>query len=122
MVLSSYHVGHLSKHVLQPHDDCVIPNLNISLVVHSYTTTSLKSHLHVLQIKFTSAAAMMIILSLLSFIAFPSTTGQFFGIETGFNNTCLWEKEGLNRVGPREFDCPRFVIESTDQIWNMYRG
>ena len=28
----------------------------------------------------------------------------------------------LNREGPREFDCPRFVIESTDQIWNMYRG
>ena len=28
----------------------------------------------------------------------------------------------LNRDGPREFDCPRFVIESTDQIWNMYRG
>ena len=28
----------------------------------------------------------------------------------------------VNREGPREFDCPRFVIESTDQIWNMYRG
>ena len=62
------------------------------------------------------------ILCLLSFIAFPATAGQFFGIETGYYNTCLWEKEGLNREGPQEFDCPRFVIESTDQIWNMYRG
>ena len=42
--------------------------------------------------------------------------------ETGFNNSCLYEKEGLNRDGPRDFDCPKFVIESTDQIWNMYRG
>merc|ERR1711970_1134872 len=41
--------------------------------------------------------------------------------ETGYNNSCLYEKEGLNREGPREFDCPKFVIESTDQIWNMYR-
>merc|ERR1712215_267463 len=41
--------------------------------------------------------------------------------ETGYNNSCLYEKEGLNRDGPREFDCPKFVIESTDQIWNMYR-
>jgi len=41
--------------------------------------------------------------------------------ETGYNNSCLYEKEGLNRDGPTEFDCPRFVIESTDQIWNMYR-
>ena len=64
---------------------------------------------------------MMKILSLLSLAALP-TNGQFFGIETGYNNTCLWENNGLNRDGPREFDCPRFVIESTDQIWNMYRG
>eukprot|EP00091_Calanus_sinicus_P021373 TRINITY_DN6302_c0_g1_i1.p1 TRINITY_DN6302_c0_g1~~TRINITY_DN6302_c0_g1_i1.p1 ORF type:complete len:250 (-),score=56.10 TRINITY_DN6302_c0_g1_i1:159-854(-) len=41
--------------------------------------------------------------------------------ETGYNNSCLYEKEGLNRDGPQEFDCPKFVIESTDQIWNMYR-
>merc|ERR1712038_1050171 len=73
------------------------------------------------QSKLTSAAVKMMIFCLLSFIAFPATAGQFFGIETGYNNTCLWEKEGLNREGPREFDCPRFVIESTDQIWNMYR-
>merc|ERR1712123_470816 len=41
--------------------------------------------------------------------------------ETGYNNGCLYEKEGLNRDGPKEFDCPKFVIESTDEIWNMYR-
>ena len=66
----------------------------------------------------------MKILSILSLASFPllPTNGQFFGIETGYNNTCLWENNGLNRDGPREFDCPRFVIESTDQIWNMYRG
>ena len=74
------------------------------------------------QSKLTSPAANMKILSLLTLVAFPATNGQFFGIETGYNNTCMWQKEGLNRNGPREFDCPRFVIESTDQIWNMYRG
>jgi len=40
---------------------------------------------------------------------------------TGFDNSCLYQQEGLNREGPREFDCPKFVIESTDHIWNMYR-
>ena len=74
------------------------------------------------QSKLTSPAANMKILSLLTLVAFPATNGQFFGIETNYNNTCMWQKEGLNRNGPREFDCPRFVIESTDQIWNMYRG
>merc|ERR1711879_719918 len=63
----------------------------------------------------------MKILALLSLFIFSAAQAQFFGVETGYNNTCLWEKEGLNRAGPREFDCPRFVIESTDQIWNMYR-
>ena len=92
------------------------------------TTSSYKSDLslqQVVQNKLTSAAVkMMKILSLLTLAAFPLATNgnPIFGIETGYNNTCLWEKEGLNRDGPREFDCPRFVIESTDQIWNMYRG
>jgi len=63
----------------------------------------------------------MKIFALLSLFIFSAAQAQFFGVETGYNNTCLWEKEGLNRDGPREFDCPRFVIESTDQIWNMYR-
>merc|ERR1711988_9537 len=63
----------------------------------------------------------MKIFALLSLCIFSAAQAQFFGVETGYNNTCLWEKEGLNRDGPREFDCPRFVIESTDQIWNMYR-
>merc|ERR1711941_9702 len=63
----------------------------------------------------------MKIFALLSLFIFSAAQAQFFGVETGYNNTCLWEKEGLNRAGPREFDCPRFVIESTDQIWNMYR-
>merc|ERR1712102_212727 len=63
----------------------------------------------------------MKIFALLSLFIFSAAQAQFFGVETGYNNTCLWEKEGLNREGPREFDCPRFVIESTDQIWNMYR-
>ena len=63
---------------------------------------------------------------LLTLVAFPATQGrvvQLFGQQpgTGYNNSCLWEKPGLNRDGPQEFDCPRFVIESTDQIWNMYR-
>merc|ERR1711862_294316 len=43
------------------------------------------------------------------------------GQDTGYNNSCLFETEGLNRDGPKELDCPRFVIESTDLIWNMYR-
>merc|ERR1711926_32146 len=63
----------------------------------------------------------MKIFALFSLFIFSAVQAQFFGVETGYNNTCLWEKEGLNREGPREFDCPRFVIESTDQIWNMYR-
>ena len=63
----------------------------------------------------------MLITFLLSLITSPLAFGQFVGILTEYNNTCLWEKEGLNRDGPKEFDCPRFVIESTDQIWNMYR-
>merc|ERR1719376_1061894 len=42
-------------------------------------------------------------------------------VTTGYNNSCLYEQEGLNLEGPTEFDCPKFVIESTDQIWNMYR-
>jgi len=63
----------------------------------------------------------MKIFFLLSLAAFPATQGQVFGSATGFNNTCLGGDNALNRDGPREFDCPRFVIESTDQIWNMYR-
>ena len=47
-------------------------------------------------------------------------------LETGYNNSCLYtgggRGGGLNREGPREFDCARFVVESTDRIWNMYRG
>ena len=46
--------------------------------------------------------------------------------ETGYNNSCLYagggRGGGLNREGPRELDCARFVVESTDRIWNMYRG
>ena len=42
--------------------------------------------------------------------------------ETGFNNSCLARDSRLNRAGPREFDCAQWVIESTDKIWNMYRG
>ena len=93
--------------------------------MYCYATTSYKSDISLqqaVQSKLTSPTAKMMFLSLLTLVAFPSTNGQFFGIETGYNNTCLWAKEGLNREGPREFDCPRFVIESTDQIWNMYRG
>merc|ERR1719438_438472 len=41
--------------------------------------------------------------------------------ETGFNNSCLVKDSSLNREGPREFNCARFVIESTDRLWNMYR-
>ena len=41
---------------------------------------------------------------------------------TGYNNSCLYEHAGLNRDGPKNFDCERFVIDSTDQLWNMYRG
>ena len=40
----------------------------------------------------------------------------------GFNNSCLYDKVGVSRDGPKNFDCPRWVIETTDQIWNMYRG
>merc|ERR1712079_384740 len=38
-----------------------------------------------------------------------------------YNNSCLYNQVGLNREEPRNFDCPRWVIETTDQIWNMYR-
>ena len=41
---------------------------------------------------------------------------------TGYNNSCLYQHAGLNRNGPKNFDCERFVIDSTDQLWNMYRG
>jgi len=43
-------------------------------------------------------------------------------LTTGFNNTCLWQDNKLNLDdGPKNFDCERFVIDSTDQLWNMYR-
>merc|ERR1712136_604847 len=60
-------------------------------------------------------------LTMLTFFSFLLLAALSQCQETGFNNSCLYEKEGLNRDGPQEFDCPRFVIESTDQIWNMYR-
>merc|ERR1711973_1079981 len=70
-------------------------------------------------------ALKMKLFNLLTLIAFPATEGrvfQLFGQQPGTGyNSCLWKKPGLNRDGPQEFDCPRFVIESTDQIWNMYR-
>ena len=44
------------------------------------------------------------------------------GYNTGYNNSCLYQHAGLNRNGPKNFDCERFVIDSTDQLWNMYRG
>jgi len=50
------------------------------------------------------------------------TNGKITGqVTTGYNNTCLWKSAGLNRAGPKNFDCERFVIDSTDQLWNMYR-
>merc|ERR1712012_1137202 len=50
------------------------------------------------------------------------TNGKITGqVTTGYNNTCLWKSAGLNRSGPKNFDCERFVIDSTDQLWNMYR-
>ena len=39
----------------------------------------------------------MKIFALLSLFIFSAAQAQFFGVETGYNNTCLWEKEGLNR-------------------------
>ena len=36
----------------------------------------------------------------------------------GFNNSCLYQNKKLNRNGPQTFDCPKFVIDSTDAIWN----
>ena len=39
----------------------------------------------------------MKIFALLSLCIFSAAQAQFFGVETGYNNTCLWEKEGLNR-------------------------
>ena len=41
--------------------------------------------------------------------------------ETGFNNSCLFEGR-RRQAGPKELDCAKFVVESTDKIWNMYRG
>lgn len=38
--------------------------------------------------------------------------------EVGFNNSCLYQNKKLNRNGPQTFDCPKFVIDSTDAIWN----
>ena len=52
----------------------------------------------------------------------PPTSALVRSGETGFNNSCLVSGASLNRRGPREFDCSKFVVESTDQIWNMYRG
>jgi len=39
-----------------------------------------------------------------------------------YNNSCLYQKQVLNRYGPRTFDCAKFVIDSTDEIWNMNRS
>ena len=41
--------------------------------------------------------------------------------ETGFNNSCLLQSR-RQHAGPKELDCAKFVVESTDKIWNMYRG
>merc|ERR1712241_823278 len=50
------------------------------------------------------------------------TNGKITGqVATGYNNTCLWKSAGLNRAGLKNFDCERFIIDSTDQLWNMYR-
>jgi len=64
----------------------------------------------------------MMLLSVLCILSFSGSALSQDWVETGYNNSCLYEKQGLNRDGPQEFDCPRFVIESTDQIWNMYRN
>ena len=50
------------------------------------------------------------------------TDGSASPASVGFNNSCLYDKVGGSRDGPKDFDCPRWVIETTDQIWNMYRG
>jgi len=42
--------------------------------------------------------------------------------KAGFNNSCLFQNQKLNRDGPKTFDCPKFVIESTDEIWNEHNG
>merc|ERR1719167_2150067 len=38
-----------------------------------------------------------------------------------YNNSCLYSSQALTRDGPRNFDCQKFVIDSTDEIWNMNR-
>jgi len=62
-------------------------------------------------------------LILVSLLSFTLTDGRSTGeqLPTGYNNSCLWRDAGLNRDGAKNFDCERFVIDSTDQLWNMYR-
>ena len=69
-----------------------------------------------------SALARLLQLSTANILLSDSASAQVRRGETGFNNSCLGRDSRLNRAGPREFDCAQWVIESTDMIWNMYRG
>ena len=69
-----------------------------------------------------SALARLLQLSTANILLSDTDPAQVRRGETGFNNSCLVRDSGLNREGPREFDCAQWVIESTDKIWNMYRG
>jgi len=42
--------------------------------------------------------------------------------DAAYNNSCIYKNQVLNRYGPRTFDCAKFVIDSTDEIWNMNRS
>jgi len=42
-------------------------------------------------------------------------------IVIAFDNKCLYERQILNRKGPRTFNCAKFVVDSTDEIWNSNR-
>lgn len=69
-----------------------------------------------------SALARLLQLSTANILISDTAPAQVWQGETGFNNSCLVRDSRLNREGPREFDCAKWVIESTDKIWNMYRG
>jgi len=56
----------------------------------------------------------------------PSTLFQvialvFISASHAFDNSCLYKRNILNRYGPKKFNCPKFVIDSTDEIWNSNR-
>ena len=51
-------------------------------------------------------------------LLFSMLSNLFEPSQSAFNNTCLISKL-TPPPGPQTFDCPKWVIETTDEIWNL---